>query len=232
LMINKKTFLSVAASGLLALFSFNAGADVSVTSPEDDTFYAKVFYNGVKVHATKEVKDAKSGADEYKPEYELGKLGGGAALGYYFSGVRVELEGLMFSAIESKGVSTFIANSKNYTNYGFSHISGFLNAYYDVALSDMFVPYIGGGAGVSYGKFTTGKDVDKKEESALHIALRGKAGASLAFSDAFVPYAGYSLLWMLDKEYKIYDNTNVDEAKAKVGHLLHNLELGVMVPLS
>ena len=31
--------------------------------------------------------------------YELGKLGGGAALGYYFSGVRVELEGLMSSTV-------------------------------------------------------------------------------------------------------------------------------------
>ena len=50
-MINKKTFLSVAASGLLALFSFSASANVDVTSAEDDTFYAKVFYNGVKVHA-------------------------------------------------------------------------------------------------------------------------------------------------------------------------------------
>ena len=49
-MINKKTFLSVAASGLLALFSFSASANVDVTSAEDDTFYAKVFYNGVKVH--------------------------------------------------------------------------------------------------------------------------------------------------------------------------------------
>ena len=226
-MINKKTFLSVAASGLLALFSFSASADAGVTGAEDDTFYAKVFYNGVKVHSTEEVKGA-----NYKPEYELGKLGGGAALGYYFSGVRVELEGLMSSEIKPKDKSKTVPfDDKTFNNYGFSHISGFLNAYYDVALSDMVVPYIGGGAGVSYGKITTGGDNDKKEESALHIALRGKAGASLAFSDAFVPYAGYSILWMLDKEYKLHSNDGAEE-KAKVGHLLHNLELGVMVPLS
>ena len=48
----------------------------------------------------------------------------------------------------------------------------------------------------------------------MHIALRGKAGASLAFSDAFVPYAGYSILWMLDKEYKLHSNDGAEE-KAK-----------------
>ena len=36
---------------------------------------------------------------KFKNLYELGKLGGGAALGYYFSGVRVELEGLMSSTV-------------------------------------------------------------------------------------------------------------------------------------
>lgn len=244
-MIIKKILVSVVAVGLLALspVSFsNAGGDVD--SYEDDAvFYLKGFYNGSLVHKTTEIEGAKistSDTNNYQPEYELNKLGGGGAIGWAVSGMRIEGEVFTSTKIKTKDDSnTFASNSKTYRNKGFKHITGTINGIYDLALSDEITPYVGIGVGASYATFISNDSAnnaiaDDVDLTAWHISFQGKAGVALNISKSFVPYVGYRALWMLEKEYgDLKTSTTGDNStiKPKISHFLHNLEAGVMIPI-
>ena len=76
-----------------------------------------------------------------------------------------------------------------------------------------------------------------EKEKALHIALQGKAGVNFSVNDMFVPYVGYKFLYMMPKEYTIKESaaptdTATAQEDVKVSHMLHNLEAGIMIPMS
>jgi opacity protein-like surface antigen len=189
------------------------------------------------VHETKEIKDAKNADNtdntDYKPKYELNKLGGGAAIGYSFAGMRVELEGLMSTEIKTETDSQIfkLSNDKQYKNEGFKHMTGMINAYYDLALSDDVTPYVGVGAGMSRVTNTT------QDLKAWHIALQGKAGVMLNMGKSFVPYVGYRALWLMEKEYPdqkewLSSGTPANPAQFKINHIIHNVEAGFLLPIN
>ena len=127
-------------------------------------------------------------------------------------------------------------------------MAGMLNAYYDASVGSSFVPYVGAGVGIAEVTF----EGDQKIKS-YPIALQGKIGASFDLSMfgsfSMMPYVGYRMLYLMSTEAdssisglsvlrKQDASTSVTTAveginyKMESSYLLHNLEVGLMVPLN
>lgn len=255
------------------------------SNTDESTFYLKGFYNAgvgsskfegagngyVAANSTATTDGSITG--EYKPEYDFNPIGGGLAVGYSFSGMRVELEGIISDKFESEDkvfyvdadIPTELATADNnlegltkapaeFKNNGFSYMAGMLNAYYDFAISDVIMPYIGIGGGIADVKFKSNQDVD-----IYPLAVQFKVGANFNMREIsgtkIMPYIGYRALYFTDTEVNddnvltsdtvIRDDGVDDEVlivdpisgaefpyKMKSNTLLHNIEAGFMVPLN
>jgi opacity protein-like surface antigen len=232
--VSLKRVLATSILAVLPLTSF-AECHVDVESYESKSaFYLKGFYNAGIV-GSHEFENGGNGyvaanttgpiqgsiTDKYDPEYKFNAVGGGLAVGYSLSGMRVELEGILSGKFEPKedkdmtfyadvNIPANLANATNnldqittaagqFKNDGFSYMAGMLNAYYDFTMSDTIMPYVGIGAGFVQVTFNGDQEV-----KTYPFALQGKIGTSFKLgklSDtSIMPYVGYRVLYFMEKE--------------------------------
>jgi opacity protein-like surface antigen len=138
-----------------------------------------------------------------------------------------------------------------FKNNGFSFMAAMLNAYYDFVMSDVMMPYFGIGAGIASVTLDSNQEV-----STYPFAGQLKAGVNFNLSKisgtSILPYVGYRLLYFMEKEAnddnilstdsvvrKVAssdESTPITDAKfqykMKANTLLHNFEIGFMIPLN
>ncbi|AHX11753.1 outer membrane beta-barrel domain protein [Neorickettsia helminthoeca str. Oregon] len=229
-MINKKFLISVALAGVLCLASTSDAQDAL---EDADIFYAKVGYNATKMQPVEWTKARVSGdTSKFKPEYESSFIGGSAALGYYFGGMRVELEGSMYNVDSKKGSKipeTKQPDAPAIKYGGACFMGGMLSVNYDVALTDYISPYFGVGFGLSRVSL---KLDDDALSTAYHMSSQLKGGVSITGLAAVVPYAGYKFTYMNDKGYSKVALANSTELAPQLSHMVHNFEAGLMLPMN
>jgi len=167
-----------------------------------------------------------------------------ASNGKFYATTKVPSD-LATAANHLDGISTVAVGPVH--NNKFSYMAGFLNAYYDISINSTTVPYIGGGIGIAEVTFNG----DQKVKS-YPMALQGKIGASFNASGftgiAMMPYVGYRLLYLMKTEaddsttgLPVLRNDGTNNISTPVeginykmenSYMAHNLEVGVMIPLS
>lgn len=164
-------------------------------------------------------------------------------------------------SVKSDAPSNPLANTKipvKYINNGFKYTAGMLNMYYSMSIGDgVFNPYFGGGVGLAK---VTVKGFDDKESVSLPFAIQGKIGAMFNFNKGLIPYFGYRVLYIAEKEFlspmdsskitvdgKKYADAALDKSsenaldqdvyalgkyskKIHASYLLHNIEAGFVIP--
>lgn len=236
-MINKNFLASVALAGVLLFAPFGKAEVAAQDSDieELDVFYAKASYSPGMLQAMtwKGAFDSTTTTDPFKPEHGFGVMGGSGAVGYYFGGVRVELDGSMYKFSPEKETKLKTASDNNSgkdaTYSGTTLVGAMLSVNYDVALTDYVSPYFGVGCGVQRGSlaFKTGTSV------AYHFASQVKAGVNVTGLSSVVPYLGYKFTYLNQREYSA---AKADDKSAsftpQVSQMLHNLEFGIMMPMN
>nr|AEK71073.1 surface protein 3 [Neorickettsia risticii] len=241
-MINRKFLVGVALVGTLACASSYAQGGAEGFAEEADVFYAKVGYAPGMMHETEWSGDAyaasAAAADKkaFKPKYDFGLMGGSGSLGYYFGGMRVEIEGSVHKVAAEKDTKLSVklpanaTTSTNATYKGATFVGGVLSVNYDVAVTDYISPYFG----VGFGAHRVALDFEKSESvTAYHLASQLKAGVNVTGLTSVVPYVGYKFTYLNEREYtgaKADDGTTT--FAPKVAHMVHNFEVGVMVPMN
>nr|AEL03858.1 surface protein 3 [Neorickettsia sp. SF agent] len=241
-MINRKFLVGVALAGVLACTSSSyAQGGAEDFAEEADVFYAKVGYAPGMIQETEwsgEAYAAKGKAEKeaFKPGYGFGLMGGSGALGYYFGGMRVEIEGSVHkvaaeenSQLHTKPATANTGDAKTATYKGATFIGGILSVNYDIAVTDYLSPYFG----VGFGTHRVALDFEKSSVTAYHLASQLKAGVNVTGLASVVPYAGYKFTYLNEREYtgaKADDGTTT--FAPKVSHMVHNFEAGVMIPVN
>ncbi|ABD46033.1 P44/Msp2 family outer membrane protein [Neorickettsia sennetsu] len=245
-MIDRKFLVSLAIFGVLASASpsYSQGGAEGFAE-EADVFYAKVSYAPGMIQETEWSGEAYANnatATEkkaFKPEYDFGLMGGSGSLGYYFGGMRVEIEGSVHKITAKKDTKLRTkvpasngsdANADTATYKGATFVGGMLSVNYDVAITDYISPYFG----VGFGAHRVALDFEKSNSvTAYHLASQLKAGVNVTGLTSVVPYAGYRFTYLNEREYtgaKADDGTTA--FTPKVAHMIHNFEVGVMVPMN
>nr|AEK71077.1 surface protein 3 [Neorickettsia risticii] len=243
-MINRKFLVGVALVGTLACASPSyAQGGAEGFAEEADVFYAKVGYAPGMMQETEWSGDAyatdatPTDKKAFKPGYDFGLMGGSGSLGYYFGGMRVEIEGSVHKVAAEKDtkLSTKLPAAANAatttaTYKGATFVGGVLSVNYDVAVTDYISPYFG----VGFGAHRVALDFEKSESvTAYHLASQLKAGVNVTGLTSVVPYVGYKFTYLNEREYT---GAKADDGSTtfapKVAHMLHNFEVGVMVPMN
>ncbi|QHD65471.1 P44/Msp2 family outer membrane protein [Neorickettsia findlayensis] len=259
-MINRKFLVSAALAAVLACASPSYGQSGAEDFVEEaDVFYAKVGYAPGMIQETEWSGSAYATTDKkaFKPKYDFGLMGGSGALGYYFGGMRVEIEGSVHKVAAEKdtklsttpvasvntstaagsgnggtgGAGSTASNANTVATYkGATFIGGMLSVNYDVAVTEYISPYFG----VGFGAQRVALDFEKSNSvTAYHLASQLKAGVNVTGLASVVPYAGYKFTYLNEREYtgaKADDGTTT--FAPKVAHMVHNFEVGVMVPMN
>lgn len=212
-------------TGAPAQSSVYADAYTQHQGPEGGV-YIKASYNAAYIGSVNITATGPNAATISVPtdtKYKISYLGGGAAVGYYYSDLRIEVEGVYNAVVNAAD------NMKDKFFGNYHYIAGMVSAYYDIPMNDMVMPYVGGGAGMAY--FTTRNGLTAAADVNLYpIVLQGKVGAVFNTGTAFMPFAGYRLLYFMGKDFV----SGADATKTTVSGtaLIHNLEAGVMIPFA